>query len=66
MQQKKWSSAVQPLRKVTELRPDYPLAYYNLGIVYLNMGDNASARQTYLKLKELDPSMAQKLLKYFR
>lgn len=66
MQQKKWSSAVEPLRKVIELRPDYPLAYYNLGIVYLNMGDNASARQAYLKLKELDASMAQKLLKYFR
>jgi len=66
LKMKQWRSAIAPLRKVTELEPKNGQAYYNLGIAYLNLRDNENARKVYLQLKEINPSMAQRLLKYFR
>jgi tetratricopeptide (TPR) repeat protein len=66
LKMKQWRSAIAPLRKTIELEPKNGQAYYNLGIAYLNLRDNASAREVYLQLKNIDPAMAQRLLKYFR
>ena len=66
LKMKQWRSAITPLRKTIELEPKNGQAYYNLGLAYLNLRDNASAREVYLQLKNIDPAMAQRLLKYFR
>lgn len=66
MSLKKWSLAVDPLQKVIDLRPDYANAYYNLAIAYLNLQRNAEARQLYLKLREIDVNLANRLRNYLR
>jgi len=66
MLQKKWANAIAPLNKTVALKPNSGTAYYNLAICYLNLKDNYSAREVYLKLKKIDPSLAQRLLKYFK
>jgi tetratricopeptide (TPR) repeat protein len=66
MQLKRWDPAVGPLQKVVELEPQNGNAYYNLAIAYLNLKDNASAREIYNQLRNLDPSLAQRLSKYIR
>ena len=66
MQQKKWNDAIAPLRKTIELRPDHGLAYYNLGIAYLNLKDNYSARDVHKQLLTIDADLAGKLQKYLR
>jgi len=66
MSTKKWSSAVAPLQKVIDLRPDYANAYYNLAIAFLNLQRNAEARQLYLKLREIDVNLANRLRNYLR
>ncbi len=66
LRMKNWRAAISPLRKTIELDPKNSQAYYNLGIAYLNLRDNDNARRVYLQLKEIDPNMAARLLKYFR
>ena len=66
MQLKRWDPAVAPLQKVIELEPQNGNAYYNLAIAYLNLKDNASAREIYNQLRNLDPTLAQRLSKYIR
>ena len=66
MYQKKWDPAVQPFLKAIELRPDNGSAYYNLGICYLNLKDNFSARGVLDELKKIDQSLANKLAGFIK
>jgi tetratricopeptide (TPR) repeat protein len=66
MLQKDFYQAVDPLRKAIDLAPDNGNAYLNLGICYLNMQDNTSARDIYLKLKTIDADKAARLLRLFK
>lgn len=66
MLQKNFYQAVGPLQKVIDLDPGNGNAYLNLGICYLNMQDNVSAREIYLKLKNIDADKAQRLLRLFK
>jgi len=66
MLQKKWAKALPALQKTIELKPNSGNPYYNLAICYLNLKDNYSARDVYMKLKKIDAPLAQRLLKYFK
>jgi Tfp pilus assembly protein PilF len=66
MQLKDFESALDPLKKCVELRPDYGVALFNLAVVYLNLKDNYSARDVYRTLMNIDPDLAEKLKKYLR
>ena len=66
MLQKNFYQAVDPLKKAIELDPNNGNAHLNLGICYLNMQDNTSARNIYLKLKTIDAEKAARLLRLFK
>ncbi len=66
MQLKDFESALEPLKKTVEFKPDYGNALYNLAITYLNLHDNFSAREIHKKLTTINPSLAQKLKRFLR
>jgi Tfp pilus assembly protein PilF len=66
MQLKDHESALEPMKKSVELKPDNAVAQFNLAIVYINLKDNFSAKEIYNKLVTLDPALAEKLKKYLR
>ena len=66
MQLKDHEAALEPLKKCVELKPDNPVAWFNLAIVYINLKDNFSAKEVYNKLVTLDPTLAERLKKYLR
>jgi tetratricopeptide (TPR) repeat protein len=47
--------------KALELDPDDPSLYLNLGVAYLNLGDNDNAKQCFLKTLELAATNARAL-----
>ena len=63
-QAKDYESALEPLKKCVEIKPDNSVALANLAIVYINLKDMYSAKEIYNKLVTLDPAMAEKLKKY--
>ncbi|MGB8951093.1 MAG: tetratricopeptide repeat protein [Candidatus Aminicenantales bacterium] len=60
---KDFNGALEPLRKCLEIDPGYQggVAYYNLGIVYLNLRDRYSAIEVHKKLAAISPDLANKL-----
>ncbi len=66
MQLKDHESALEPLKKCVELKPDNAVAWYNLAVVYINLKDNYSAKEIYNKLVTLDPPLAERLKKHLR
>lgn len=66
MYQKKWTPAVKPFLKAIELKPDNGSAYYNLGICYLNLKDNFSARKIWETLSTIDKTLANKLYGFLK
>ena len=66
MQAKDFESALAPLKKCVELKPDNAVAQFNLAIVYVNLKDNFSAKEIYNKLQTLDPALAERLKKHIR
>jgi len=66
MQLKKYESALEPLLKAVEIRPDFGVAYYNLAMTYLNLQEYKMAREIYRKLLNVDPSWAARLKKHIR
>jgi Flp pilus assembly protein TadD len=66
MQLKDFNSALEPLKKAVELRPDHAYALFNLGVTYLNLHDNLSAQDVHKKLKAVDPGLAKKLEQHLR
>eukprot|EP00964_Phaeocystis_antarctica_P159039 scaffold129960_cov71-Phaeocystis_antarctica.AAC.1 len=53
--QEDWRRAAKAFRGAIALRPDKPVAYYNLGTVLSNSGHAAEAAQRYLEAKERYP-----------
>jgi Flp pilus assembly protein TadD len=66
MQMKNHEAALEPLKKCVELKPSNPYGLYNLAVVYLNLRDDFTARETYKKLVQVDPGLAEKLKKILR
>jgi Flp pilus assembly protein TadD len=48
-------------RQAIRLKPALARAHLNLGMIYLKMGDRASALEEYKTLKDLDKDQANKL-----
>ncbi len=48
--------AIEALTKVTELAPNFPAAYFELGLCWQQQGDKDRALGYYLKNLELDPA----------
>ena len=66
MMLKQFENALQPMEKAVELNPNSATTQYNLAIIYINLGDNYSARAVYRKLQTLDPGIAERLRKLLR
>ena len=47
-----WRRAARAAREAIALRPDQPMAYYNLGIALNNSGHHVEAAQRFLEAKE--------------
>jgi tetratricopeptide (TPR) repeat protein len=60
--QKKHDKALAAYREAVRLQPDWSLAIYNLGIGYLNCNNKPSALEAQKTLKNMDYSLAGKLL----
>ncbi len=48
-------------KQAIRIDPDYALAHYNLGIVYILLKDRGSAMEQYKILKKLDTERANRL-----
>jgi cytochrome c-type biogenesis protein CcmH/NrfG len=48
--------AVETVQNVTEDFPDHQLAAFNLGIIYLNLGEVESANRYFKRAAEIDPN----------
>ncbi|MBI4698223.1 MAG: serine protease [Nitrospirae bacterium] len=57
-----YKEAVSAFQKFLKLRPDNADAHYNLGILHVLLKDIDSAMERYRTLKNLDASLAEKLL----
>jgi len=55
---KEWDKAISFFLRTIELKPDYAIAYYNLGLAYKNQGNHTKAIQLYEKAIEVDPDDA--------
>ena len=53
--QRDWRRAAKAFREAIALRPDRPLAYYNLGVALSNSGHYVEAAQRYLEARERSP-----------
>jgi Flp pilus assembly protein TadD len=53
--------AIQAIRQTLEDKPNSSIARYDLGMLYLRIGDRAQAINQYRLLKEIDGRIAQKL-----
>ncbi len=58
-----YKEAVLALKKAIKIDPNYADAYYNLGLIYLDLGDINSAHKEYKVLKILDSDLAKDLKK---
>jgi hypothetical protein len=52
--------------KAIQIQPDFVLAHFFLGLIYLETGDRTHALAEYNVLKDLDPTYANDLLKMIR
>jgi tetratricopeptide (TPR) repeat protein len=55
---KMWREAVAPLTRVTELSPQFPGAYFQLGVCHGKLGDSPKALEFYDKNLALEPGNA--------
>jgi len=58
--------AVADFKKAIELKPDFPEAYFNLGLTLWQLGRAEAATAQQAKLKTLNPEMADKLAALFK
>jgi len=61
-----YKEAVLTLKKAIKIDPNYAETHYNLGLVYLDLGDINSAQKEYKVLKILDLDLAKDLKKHMR
>ena len=53
-------------RKAIQIKPDFVLAHFFLGLMYLDVRDRNRALEEYRILKDLDPDYANDLLNMIR
>jgi Flp pilus assembly protein TadD len=58
---KNFEQALPYLERAVKLKPDDPMAQYNLAITYINLNDNYSAREVLKVLQQLDRNLADRL-----
>jgi tetratricopeptide (TPR) repeat protein len=58
---KRWEEAAAAHREALRLKPEYAGALYNLGIAHLRLGDNATARQLFEKLRQMNWDLQARL-----
>ncbi len=58
---KQYSDAVQAFKEAIRLRPNFAMAYYDLGMVYLALHQKDDALDTYRKLQTVDKAKAEQL-----
>ena len=58
-----FANAVAPFNEAIRLKPDDPVAHYDLGLTYAALGKESEARREYSLLLKLDKSIAAKLEK---
>jgi tetratricopeptide (TPR) repeat protein len=54
-------NAREPYRAALLINPAYDLAWYNLGLLSIQLGDKAQVDNALIRLKELNPSLAESL-----
>ena len=59
---KRRMDSMASFREAIRIKPDYALAYYNLGVTYVNMRDRTRAMEQYRILQRMDRARADKLL----
>jgi tetratricopeptide (TPR) repeat protein len=57
----KYDQAIMFFRRAVELKPNWALAQYNLGVVFLQTNFRAAALVQYSMLKSMDAPLAEKL-----
>lgn len=64
-QQKKYPQAIQTYEAIIQIAPEFPLAWQNLGVIYLKLGQIQTSlnyfRNAIHRLKSSDPAEAQRL-----
>lgn len=56
-----FTGAIPCFKAARNLKPDDPLTYYNLGVAYAGIGDNASYKRQYKKLRAMNTDKAARL-----
>lgn len=49
-------AAVERLKEVIRREPENPYAHFNLGVAYEILGDNVSAKESYIEASRVDPT----------
>lgn len=53
---KEFEQAVKKLQAAIQMNPSYPYAYWNIGLLYISLGDYQKAISYYKKAVEINPS----------
>src|SRR3954467_12398001 len=59
LQRNQLPQAESAFKKLTDLAPDDPLGYANLGLTYLQAGRYKEAEEQLLRARKLDPASAE-------
>lgn len=59
----RYPEAIKACHKALEIKPTHPSAHYTLGLIYIDLRYEDTALEEYDILKELDPDMADELLR---
>jgi len=62
LQDNRYTKAIDTYRKVTELDPQQPNAFFNLGYIYAVTEDYTRAREMYVRVVELAPAFLDEAL----
>ncbi|MFA6233009.1 MAG: tetratricopeptide repeat protein [Bacteroidota bacterium] len=57
-EKQEFTSAIAEMEKAVAKHPEHQLGTYNLGIVNLNAGDKAKAREWFTRARDIDPASA--------
>jgi tetratricopeptide (TPR) repeat protein len=58
----RYAEEIEAYKQAIRIKPDYAKAHYNLGIVYLILGNKSSALEQYKILKNLDVDLANRFV----
>ncbi len=57
------NDALEVCRKAVQIKPEYAQAHYALALIYLKLGDKASALEAWGVLRNLDRSLADEVIR---